>query len=46
VQTNYTLIGDAHGWRSIVQRYGGRRELVWYCPECWRKRKGGQQAAG
>jgi hypothetical protein len=42
VQTNYTLIGDSHGWRSAVVSQDGKRELIWYCPDCWRKRKGGK----
>jgi hypothetical protein len=46
VNTNYTLIGDSHGWRSLVVKTLGRRELVWFCPDCWRQRKSGSQAAG
>jgi hypothetical protein len=39
VQTNYTLIGDSHGWRSQVVKNQDKRELVWFCPDCWRRRK-------
>jgi hypothetical protein len=38
-ETDYTLIGQKHAWRLERQNdAGGRFEVAWYCPRCWRQR--------
>ena len=40
VVTNYTLIGSRQGWRSIIMPdENGQRDIKWFCPTCWNKRK-------
>lgn len=43
VQSSYTLIGEAHGWRLAKGTSDdGRQTMEWRCPECWsRYREGG-----
>jgi hypothetical protein len=37
-ETNYTLVGQRHGWRlTIVTDDAGRKSSVLRCPSCWAK---------
>lgn len=38
-ETPFTLIGQQHGWRVVIEKIGNRREPVWRCPTCWDQRK-------
>jgi hypothetical protein len=42
VNTNYTLIGQDHGWRSLlVTDETGRKQVQYFCRMCWTKRREG-----
>ena len=38
-ETGYTLISTKHAWRckKVSHGEGQPAELVWYCPNCWKK---------
>ena len=38
-ETGYTLISTKHAWRCKKVPLGPDQppELVWYCPQCWKK---------
>ena len=33
--SDYTLIGAAHGWRLRRYDHHGDAVAEWWCPECW-----------
>jgi hypothetical protein len=38
--TNYTLIGDKHRWRLVLEEDGaGQRVRRWWCPPCWARHR-------
>ncbi|HVJ19705.1 MAG TPA: hypothetical protein VM686_30000 [Polyangiaceae bacterium] len=40
VNTNYTLIGGGHGWRSLIETDDeGRKKVKYFCKSCWAKRR-------
>jgi hypothetical protein len=38
-ETGYTLISTKHAWRckKVALGEGQPPQLVWYCPNCWKK---------
>jgi hypothetical protein len=47
VNTNYTLIGGGHGWRSlIVTDEKGRKQVQYFCKSCWAKRRDPRPSTG
>jgi hypothetical protein len=41
-ETNYTLIGEKHRWRLVLEEgEGGQKVRKWWCPTCWSRQRAG-----